>query len=183
MSDATPSYTTIPILGGNVREVQGLLPDEGTLQQATQALLTGGFDRGDLSLPDPDRTPEQPTQMQNTGSVVGEQDAPQMRTALSSTAGVAAALVGGAVASVATGGAMLPVAAGAVASALGAGGLTHLGFQGAADRREAGNDAKGASGKLILAAVVRDAERERAATEILQKAGATEVRTVERSAS
>lgn len=183
MSDATPSHTTIPILGGPVREVHGLLPDEGTLQQATQALLTGGFDRGDLSLPDPELAATEAIQTQSTGSVVDEHDARQVRTTLNSTVGVAAALVGGAVASVATGGAMLPVAAGAVASALGAGGLTQLGVQGAANRREAGHDAKGARGQLVLAAVVRDAERERAATEILQKAGATEVRTVERSAS
>ena len=180
MSDAT-NPTTIPILGGNVREVQGLLPDEGTLQQATQALLTGGFDRGDLSLPEADLPPSEPTQTQTTGSVVDEHDARQLRTAVNSTAGVAAALIGGTVASVATGGAMLPVAVGAVAAAVGGGGLAHLGLQGAADSREAAHDAKGASGKLILAAIVRDPERERAATEILRREGATEVRTVERS--
>ena len=182
MSDATDPIT-IPILGGNVREVQGFLPDEGTLQHATQALLDGGFDRGDLSLPSADLTPSEPTQVQTAGSVVNGQDARQIRTAVSSTVGVAAALVGGAVISVATGGAMLPIAAGAVAAAAGAGGATHLGFQGGSGAREADNNAKGARGKLILAAVVRDAERERAATEILRQAGATDVTTVERSAS
>ena len=41
MSDATSDYTTIPVLGGTVREVQGRLPDEGTLQQAIQESLLG----------------------------------------------------------------------------------------------------------------------------------------------
>ena len=181
MSDATPDYTTIPILGGSVREVQGLLPDEGTLQQAIQALLTGGFDRGDLSLPEPQSS--HPTTTQGTESPADEHDTRQARTLLNSTVGVAAALIGGAVASVVTGGAAIPVAAVAVGAAAGAGGATQLGFQNSADKREAGHDAQGAGGTLILAAIVRDAEHEQKATAILQQAGATKVETVERNGS
>ncbi len=179
MSDTTPDHTTIPILGGTVREVQGLLPDEGTLQQAIQALLTGGFDRGDLSLPEPQSA--HPTTTQGTGNPADEHDARQARTLANSTIGVAAALIGGTVASVVTGGAAIPVAAVAVGAAAGAGGLTHLGFQNAADKREAGHDAQGASGTLILAAIVRDDEHEQKATAILQQSGATKVETVERT--
>jgi hypothetical protein len=183
MSDTTPDHTTIPILGGTTREVQGLLPDEGTLQQAIQALLTGGFDRGDLSLPEPQPTQANPTPTQGTESPADEHDARQTRTLANSTVGVAAALIGGAVASVATGGAALPVAGAAIAAAVGAGGLTHLGFQNAADQREAGHNAQGARGTLILAAIVRDAEKEKLATDILREAGATQVETVERTGS
>ncbi|MGI4793065.1 MAG: hypothetical protein ACRYG8_03065 [Janthinobacterium lividum] len=192
MSDATSSYTSIPILGGTVREVQGYLPDEGTLQQAIQALLTGGIDRGDLSLPDPKASAAQAGSSQSssaggtteaTESPADEHDTRQVRTLANSTVGIAAALVGGLVASVATGGAAIPVAAAAIGTAAGAGGLTHLGFQNAADKREAGHDAQGADGTLILAAIVRDAETEAKATRILQEAGATRVETVERTGS
>ena len=181
MSDATSDYTTIPVLGGTVREVQGRLPDEGTLQQAIQALLTGGFDRGDLSLPDPEAA--EATTTQATGNPADEHDTRQARTLANSTIGIAAALITGTVASVATGGAAIPVAAAAVGAAAGAGGLTHLGFQKAADKREAGHDAQAAKGTLILAAIVRDDEHERKATAILQEMGATHVETIERTGS
>ena len=177
MSDTTPNSITIPIFGGTVREVHGAMPDEGMLQQATQALLAAGFDRGDLSLPDPTATKSDP---QAAGSVAGEHDVRQARTLVNSTVGVAAALIGGTVASVATAGAAIPVAAAAVTAAIGAGGATQLGFQNAADNREAEHDAQGTRGQLILAALVRDEEKEKLATDVLQKAGATHVETIER---
>ncbi len=172
MSDAGEDHTTIPILGGTVREVQGLLPDEGALQQATYALLSAGFDRGELSLPDARPNAADPAA---TESPTDEHDTRQVRTMLTSTVGIAGALIGGTVASVATGGAMLPVAVAAVAAAAGAGGLTQMGFQGAADTREAAHDAQGARGTLMLSAVVRDAEKEKLATSILRQQGAVAV--------
>ncbi len=177
MSDAGQDHTIIPILGGTVREVQALLPNEGALQQATYALLSAGFDRGDLSLPDARANPADPVATENPAD---EHDTRQARTLATSTIGIAGALIGGTVASIATAGAMLPVAAAAVAAAAGAGGLTQMGFQGAADTREATHDAQGAGGTLMLSAVVRDAEKEKLATSILRAQGATAVETVER---
>ena len=180
MSDTGQDHTTIPILGGTVREVQGLLPNEGALQQATYALLSAGFDRGDLSLPDARANAADPVATENPAD---EHDTRQVRTMMTSTIGIAGALIGGTVASVATGGAMLPVAAAAVAAAAGAGGLTQMGFQGAADTREATHDAQGVQGTLMLSALVRDAEKEKLATSILREQGATAVETVERHGS
>ena len=176
MSDP-PDYTTIPIFGGTVREVRGLLADEGALQQATQALLTAGFDRGDLSLPQSEPDPADPSR---TETPADQHDLRQARTTVNSTIGIAGALVGGTIASVATGGAMLPVAAAAVASAAGAGGLAHLGVQSSADDREAAHDARGIRGTLTLATVVRDAHHEALAQQVLRDAGATKIEAVER---
>ena len=183
MSDAPSSHTTIPILGNTVREVQALLPDEGALQEATNALLLAGFDRADLSLPSPQGTMSEAGETQPSDNPVDGRDARQARTLANSTIGVAGALIGGAVASVATGGAILPVAAAAIAAGAGAGGLTHMGFQGAADARAAGNNAKGAAGQLMLSALVRDAEKEKLAVETLRHAGASNIETVERTGS
>ena len=182
MSDATPDYAKIPILGGTVREVQGTLPNEAALQQATQALLMAGFDRGDLSLP---ASPEEAMAgtTQATESPAGNNDVRNVRANINGTIGAAGALIAGTVASVATGGAMLPVAAAAVAAGVGAGGLSHAGFQAAADSRETSHNQKGTEGRLILAALVRDADKEKSATSILQDAGATQVETVERTGS
>ena len=180
MSDAPSDPTMIPILGGAVRQVRGSLPSEGALQEATNALLLAGFDRADLSLPAVPGTDRDAGGTQSADSPVDGRDAQQARTLANSTIGVAGALVGGAIASVATGGAILPVAAVAIAAGAGAGGLTHLGFQGAADAREAGNDVKGATGALVLSALVRDPAREKVAGDILRQAGASQVETIER---
>jgi hypothetical protein len=182
MSDATPDYAKIPILGGTVREVQGILPHEAALQQATEALLMAGFDRADLSVP---TAPSEATtsMTQATESPADNNDARNVRTNINGTIGATGALIAGTVASVATGGAMLPVAAATIAAGVGAGGLSHLGFQAAADSREAGHDQKGREGQLVLAAIVRDADKEKSATNILQEAGATQVETVERTGS
>ncbi len=171
-------HTTIPIFGASEREVHGVLPDEGALQQATQALLTAGFDRGDLSLPHSTRpVGDDPSP---TDTPADEHDLRQARTLTTSTVGIAGALIGGAVASVATGGAMLPVAAAAVAAAVGAGGLTQLNVQGSADAREARHDASGARGTLVLGAVVRDPAKEALAMKVLRDAGAEHVEAVDR---
>ena len=183
MSD-TPDYTQIPILGGptadaSVRVVQGLLPNEGALQGATQALLMAGFDRGELSLPtDPQWALEGVTNA--TENPADGNDAQNMRANTTGTIGATGALIAGTVASVATGGALLPVAAATIAAGVGAGGLSHLGLQTAAGSREAEHDAKGNKGRLILAAVVRDTEKEKSATQILRDAGATDIGTVDR---
>ena len=185
MSDApTPppsNPTTIPIMSDTIREVQGIMPDEGTLQQATQALLVAGFDRHDLSLPTARPGVQDATPEQGAENPTDEHDARQARTLANSTVGVAGALMGGLAASVATGGAAIPVAAAAIAAGLGAGGLTQASFQGAANVREQRHDAQGARGELVLAALARDAEHEALATRVLQEAGAVRVETVERT--
>ncbi len=181
MSDAPDDFGTIPIMSDTIREVQGVMPDEGTLQQATQALLTAGFDRHDLSLPAPRPSLQDTTPEQGAENPADEHDARQARTLANSTVGVAGALMGGLVASVATGGAALPAAAAAVAAGLGAGGLSQASFQGAANLREQRHDAQGARGELILAALARDQAHEALATRVMQEAGATRVETVERT--
>ncbi|WP_428375800.1 hypothetical protein [Lichenicoccus sp.] len=174
---------TIPIMSDAIREVQGIMPDEGTLQQATQALLTAGFDRHDLSLPAPRPSPQDTTPEQGAENPTDEHDARQARTLANSTVGVAGALMGGLVASVATGGAAIPAAAAAVAAGLSAGGLSQATFQGAANVREQRHDAQGARGELVLAALARDPEHEALATRVLSEAGALWVETVERTGS
>nr|WP_321983443.1 hypothetical protein [uncultured Lichenicoccus sp.] len=185
MSDAPNNppddFGTIPIMSDTIREVQGVMPDEGALQQATQSLLTAGFDRSDLSLPVPRPSAQETTPEQGAENPTDEHDARQARTLANSTVGVAGALMGGLAASVATGGAALPVAAAAVAAGLGAGGLSQATFQGAANVREQRHDAQGARGELVLAALARNPEREALATRVLSEAGALRVETVERT--
>ncbi|TLU73824.1 hypothetical protein [Lichenicoccus roseus] len=181
MSDAPANPITIPIMSDTIREVQGIMPDEGMLQNATQALLSAGFDRHDLSLPAARPPLQEATPDQGAENPVDEHDARQARTLANSTIGVAGAMIGGLVASVATGGAAIPAAAAAVAAGLGAGGLSQASFQGAANVREQRHDAQGARGELVLAALARDAEREALATKVLTEAGATRVETVEKT--
>ena len=161
-----------PALPDQVQELQANFPNDASLQAAMAQLEMAGFDRADLSLPDPHAVVDTPD---SADAPTGDIDRSQLRTMASGMAGTTA---GFAVAGVllATGGVAAPVAAalGGV-SALG----TVLATSGASNAVDAAGaaarDALGAAGKLILAVRIRSPDLAAKAEAALREAGGTEI--------
>lgn len=177
MSGTTNSDS--PALNESVQEVQAAFPNDAALEDAMGRLGLAGYDRSDFSLPH-DREGGGGTPSNSADNPTDETDKRQLKTMGTSMAAYAgaAALAG---ATIATGGAAGVAAAGAAAAAAGAGGAAAA--SGAAVDRAGvkDRDQKGAEGRLILAVRTRDENQVRQVTEIVQAAGATNVKPVTRT--
>ena len=164
-----------PALADDVQEMQARFPTDATLQDAMAKLELAGFDRADLSLPDPHAAVDTPD---SADAATGDIDRGQLRTMASGMAGTTA---GFAVAGVllATGGIAAPVVAAlGGASAIG----TVLATSGASNAVDAAaaaaRDALGAEGKLILAVRIRSTELAAKAEAVLREAGGTDITAI-----
>ena len=164
-----------PALADTVQEMQARFPNDATLQAAMGNLEQAGFDRADLSLPDPHVAVDTPD---SADAATGDIDRGQLRTMASGMAGTTA---GFAVAGVllATGGVAAPVVAAlGGASAIG----TVIATSGASNAVDAAGsaarDTLGAAGKLILAVRIRSAELSAKAEAVLRESGGTDITAI-----
>jgi hypothetical protein len=157
-----------------LHEVRATFSSAEAMQKAIDQLEMHGFDRADLSLPEPDPAPAHATPEAGAKPADTEQDARQARTLHTSTGATVAALAAaGAVA--ATGGAALPAVAAAVAAGGVAGGAIY-GLSSAANRSEqADRDMRAAGGTLVLTARAPTLEKRERAEAIMREAGGTDI--------
>lgn len=175
--DETENAKPGPALSETAQELQGSFPNDATLQDALGRLTLLGFDRADLSIPDPDAAANTPDS--GADAATSQIDSTQLRTMASGLTGTAAGMAVGAV--VATGGLAAPlVAVAAGVSAIGAAAATTGIGVTANQAGVAARDQLGAAGKLILAVRIRDAATVAAAETAMRDAGATAVTRVER---
>ena len=176
MSDTNAS----PELGDTVDEVQGIFPDDDSIQAAMKRLLGNGFDRAELSLPRTSPSSATATPNQGAENPTTEEDRRQIRTLGASTLGVGAAMAAaGAV--IMTGGLALPAVGAAAVAGLGVGGAVE-GVSGASQASEQSDRAEAAAkGELILAAHIADPEKRARAETIMRECGATRVEAVRRT--
>lgn len=169
-----------PALNEAVQEVQASFPNDAALEDAMGRLGLAGYDRSDFSLPQDRESGGGGTPNQAAENPTDQTDKRQVRTMGTSMAAFAgaAALAG---ATIATGGAAGVAAAGAAALGVGAGAAASAAGVAADQAGVAERDRKGAEGHLILAIRTRDENQVRQVTEIVQAAGATDVRTVTRT--
>ena len=159
---------------GNLHEVRGTFASSDEMDRAVKSLSMAGFDRADLSLPEPSppvsrRTPESGAEAANT-----EEDARQVRALEAGTAGAIAGIAAAGL-TVATGGAALAAAAAAVAAGTALGGGTFAARSAANQAEQNSRDAQAREGALILSVRATTPERRSQAESILRSAGAIEV--------
>jgi hypothetical protein len=168
-----------PVLNNAISEVHGLFATDAALQDAVGKLTLAGFDRAELSLPAASPRPADATPAAGAAAVGTETDTRQMRTLLSSTAGVAAAM-GAAGLTIATGGAAAAVFAAAAGGAALAGGATAAATSAAGNAQQDARDQAADAGELVLAVrAPTNAEAARAES-VLHEAGAMRVERVVR---
>jgi hypothetical protein len=151
-----------------LHEVRARFDSSERMQDAAGRLALAGFDRADLSLPEPDagQTPES-----GAKELDSEEDARQARTLHTSGVGAAAALAAAGI-TVATGGAALPAVAAAVIVGGVAGGATFAVSTAANAGEQADRDARAAQGMLLVSArAPTEAKREEAAAILLEAGG------------
>jgi outer membrane lipoprotein SlyB len=172
MADLAQEMNDVPI--EPLHEVRACFRDVDAMDRAVAALEMSGFDRADLSLPEPMPSAAENTPEAGAKPVDTEEDARQARTlhtsAAASLAGMAAAGV-----VIATGGAAAPAVAAAAAGAGLAGGLAY-GMSSAVNRDEQiDRDQRASAGELILSVHASSAEKREQAKAILREAGGTEL--------
>ncbi len=170
-----------PRINDTIQEVQGIFPNDASLQDAIGRLTRAGFDRAALSLPAArpsyeDATPSYGAENPNT-----EDDTRQSRTLQSSMAAAAGAMIGAGV-TVATGGAAALAAAAALGLGAAAGGAAHAAHLVGDSAQSQGRDEAAAEGTLVLSAAAHTADSVEKAREGMQAAGALRVETVQRTA-
>jgi hypothetical protein len=155
---------------GALHEVRASFSHPDAMQAAVDRLEISGFDRADLSLPEP--TPSTPEA--GARPVDTEPDARQARTLHVSAAAAAVALAAAGVV-IAGGGAAAWAVVAAVAGAAVAGGLVHLLSSAANESEQMDRERKAATGTLILAVRTPDPQRRAEAVAILHATGGTEL--------
>lgn len=168
-----------PVLNNAIDEVQGIFASDAELQAAVDKLTLAGFDRAELSLPATNPRPEDATPNEGAAAVGTETDERQMRTLLSSGAGVAAAMAAAA-ATIATGGAAGVAIAAAAGGALAAGGATSAAVSAVGGAQKDAREQAAAAGELVLAVRAATPEAAAKAEAALHAAGAVRVMQVER---
>ena len=180
MSGTTDSAKAGAGLAATVHEVQGVFPDDATMQDALSQLTLAGYDRADFSLPEEQPAGEMSTPNESADPATDDADKRQLRTMGTSMAGYAGA-VAVAGATLATGGAAgLAVAA---AAAVGAGTAAAANTAGrAADSAQVEErNRRGQEGRLILAVRTTSPEQVAQVSDLMQQAGATKTNAVERA--
>jgi hypothetical protein len=148
------------------------------MQDATGKLEMAGFDRADLSLPEPHPPLARSTPESGAEPVDTDVDAQQARTMHASTAASIAAVAAAGL-TIGTGGAAAP----AIGAALGAAGAfgagTYFISRSASSREQRQRDERAEAGELILSVHTKSAEKRGEAERILHDSGALDVQIVD----
>jgi hypothetical protein len=158
---------------GPVHEVRAAFASPDAMAVAADRLETSGFDRADLSLPEPGPqiTPETSAKPVDT-----EPDARQARTL--HVSGVAAAVALGAAGIViASGGSIAWAIAAAILCAVVAGGIVYLASTVSNESEQIDRERKAAIGALVLSVRAPTLEKQREAANILRASGGIGVET------
>jgi hypothetical protein len=175
MADQTNTAQPGPVIGA-LHEVRGIFTNSEQMQKAIQRLSAAGFDRADLSVPEPNAPVERSTPESGALPANTEDDARQARTLHTSTAAAGAALAGAGI-TVATGGAAAPAVAAAIAAGAVVGGATYAVSSATNDKEQGERDARAATGRLILSVRAPNATRRSEAEAILRGSGAMDLQT------
>ncbi len=180
MSGTTDNAKAGPSHAATVQEVQGVFPDDATMQDALSQLTLVGYDRADFSLPEEQPAGEAPTPNESADPATDDADKRQLRTLGTSMAGYAGA-VAVAGATLATGGAAgLAVAAAAVVGA-GTAAAANTAGQAADAAQVEERNRRGREGRLILAVRTRTPEQASQVVGLMKEAGATQTHSIERA--
>ena len=170
-----------PGLETEVHEVQGVFPDDATMQGALSQLTLAGYDRADFSLPeDQAAATAVATPNESADPATDDTDKRQLRTMGASMAGYAGA-VAAAGATLATGGAAGLAVAAAAAVGLGTGATANAAGQAADAAQVEERNQRGREGRLILAVRTTTPEQVAQVTSLMQQAGATKTEPVTRA--
>ncbi|MGE0226146.1 MAG: hypothetical protein AB7F35_13955 [Acetobacteraceae bacterium] len=161
---------------GKVHEVSATFRSSDEMQHAISQLNLHGFDRADLSLPEPDPPPDRDTPEAGAMEPDTEEDARQARVLHTSTAASMAALAAAGI-TVATGGAAAPAIAAAALAGGAAGGATYAASSAANSHEQEVREDRAAAGELILSARAPTPEKRNEAEAILRSAGGTNIQT------
>jgi len=163
-----------------VHEVQGVFPDDATMQGALSQLTLAGYDRADFSLPEEQEAHEAVTPNESAAAPTDDADKRQVRTMGTSMAGYAGA-VAAAGATLATGGAAGLAVAAAAAIGVGAGATANAAGKAADNAQIEARDQRGREGRLILAVRTTTPEQVSQVTGLMQQAGASKIEAVTRA--
>ncbi|HET7883956.1 MAG TPA: hypothetical protein VFL55_23925 [Acetobacteraceae bacterium] len=154
---------------GPLHEVRAAFASADAMASAVSRLERSGFDRADLSLPEPvpAATPETSARPVDT-----ESDARQARTLhVSGAAAVVALAAAGIV--IASGGSIVWAVVAAILGALVAGGIVHLMSTASNEGEQIDRERKAAVGALILSVRAPTREKQQEAATILRASGGT----------
>ena len=180
MSETTNGAKAGPEHEAIVREVQGVFPDDATMQEALSQLTLVGYDRADFSLPEDQPAGEVVTPNEDAASPTDDADKRQLRTMGTSMAGYAGA-VAVAGATLATGGAVGLAVAAAAAVGLGTGVAANSAGQAADAAQVEERNRLGREGRLILAVRTTTPDQVKQVKSLMQQAGASKAEAIERA--
>lgn len=180
MSGTTDQGKAGPAHQATVREVQGVFPDDATMQDALSQLTLAGYDRADFSLPEEQPAGEMATPNESADPATDDADKRQLRTMGTSMAGYAGA-VAVAGATLATGGAAGIAVAAAAAVGAGTAAAANSAGQAADAAQVEERNRRGREGRLILAVRTTTPEQVSQVIDLMQKTGATKTNSVERA--
>ncbi len=169
-----------PGYDATVHEVQGVFPDDATMQGALSQLTLAGYDRADFSLPEEQPADELATPNESAEPATDDADKRQLRTMGTSMAGYAGA-VAVAGATLATGGAAGLAVAAAAAVGIGTGAAANAAGQAADNAQVAVRNQRGREGRLVLAVRTTTPEQASQVTGLMQQAGALKTEAVTRA--
>lgn len=157
-----------------LHEVRGRFDSSDHMQEAAGKLELSGFNRADLSLPEPHAPTARSTPESGAEPVDTDLDAQQARTMHASTAASIAAVAAAGL-TIGTGGAAAPAIAAALAagSAFGAG--TFFISRSASSSEQQQRDERAEAGELILSVHTASPEKRAEAERILHDCGALDV--------
>ena len=169
-----------PEQAATIREVQGVFPDDATMQGALSQLTLAGYDRADFSLPEEQDANQVATPNESAEPATDDADKRQLRTMGTSMAGYAGA-VAAAGATLATGGAAGLAVAAAAAVGIGTGAAASATGQAADNAQVEARNQRGREGRLILAVRTTTPEQVEQVKGLMQQAGATKTEAVTRA--
>lgn len=180
MSETTDNAKAGPGHEATVREVQGVFPDDTTMQDALSQLTLAGYDRADFSLPEDQPAGAVVTPNEDAGPPTDDADKRQLRTMGTSMAGYAGA-VAVAGATIATGGAAALAVAAAAAVGIGTGVAANSAGQAADAAQVEERNRRGREGRLILAVRTTTPDQVNQVKKLMQQAGASKAEAIERA--
>lgn len=176
----TDDAKTGPGHEATVHEVQGVFPDDATMQGALSQLTLAGYDRADFSLPEEQAANEAATPNESAAPPTDDADKRQLRTMGTSMAGYAGA-VAVAGATLATGGAAGLAVAAAAAVGAGTGVMANAAGQAADNAQVEARNQRGRDGRLILAVRTTTPDQVSQVSSLMQEAGALRTESVTRA--
>ncbi len=180
MSGTTDDSKEGPSHAATVHEVQGVFPDDATMQDALSQLTLAGYDRADFSLPEEQPAGQPSTPNESSDAPTDDADKRQLRTLGTSMAGYAGA-VAVAGATLATGGAAGLAVAAAAAVGAGTAAAANTAGQAADNAQVEARNQRGREGRLILAVRTTTPEQASQVTKLMTEAGSSSTRAVERA--